>query len=58
MAERKLRWDDQDLAVRSDGGFRAAYRRLQSWYRETQLHAVTSATTAVAQSEAFSRKRM
>ena len=30
-------WDDPSLAVRSDTAWRAQYRRLQSWYRETVL---------------------
>ena len=30
-------WDDPALAVQSDTSWRARYRRLQSWYRETVL---------------------
>lgn len=30
-------WDDKRLSVKSDPALRARYRRLQSWYRETQL---------------------
>ena len=32
-----LRWNDPALAVKSDTRWRASYRRLQSWYRETVL---------------------
>ncbi|MCY3801644.1 MAG: hypothetical protein OXG46_08685 [Chloroflexi bacterium] len=32
-----LRWDDPSLTVKSDTRWRACYRRLQSWYRETVL---------------------
>ena len=32
-----LRWDDPSLVVKSDTQWRAGYRRLQSWYRETVL---------------------
>ena len=30
-------WNDPSLAVKSDAAWRAQYRRLQSWYRETVL---------------------
>lgn len=32
-----LRWDAPELQVESDTAWRARYRALQSWYRETQL---------------------
>jgi hypothetical protein len=32
-------WSDPSLAVPSDDAWTAKYRRLQSWYRETVLHA-------------------
>ena len=33
----RLGWNDPALAVKSDTRWRASYRRLQSWYRETVL---------------------
>ena len=33
----RMAWDDPSVAVASDSARTAAYRRLQSWYREVQL---------------------
>lgn len=37
MTKHAVKWNDPSLLVRSDSAWRAQYRLLQSWYRETVL---------------------
>src|SRR4029453_14672485 len=39
MHDARPAWNDPSLRVASDSRRRAQYRALQSWYRETELHA-------------------